>query len=96
MIATGSLCAIHGSTIGDSENSAIVILIVDASSVKCGNLAGAILIADGNSTAGGILIAGVGSGRIGAAILTAARRIGDVAMVAAKAVGVEEGKSKVD
>src|ERR1051325_8401146 len=61
-IATGSLCAIHGSTIGDSENSAIVILIVDASSVKCGNLAGAILT--------------VSAGSIMVAILPTAHRIG--------------------
>jgi hypothetical protein len=73
MIATGSFSAIRGSTTmtADSENSTTMILIVDAGSMKRGNFTDAILTVGGNSTEDAILIAGVGSGRIGAAILTA-------------------------
>jgi hypothetical protein len=84
MIATGSFSAMHGSMTGDLENSASMILTVDAGSVKAGNFTIAILIAATELTMDAILTGGVGSGRIGAAILTAARRIGAVAMGKAK------------
>src|ERR1700739_1795342 len=85
MIATGSLPAIRGSMIGDSENSASMILIADAGSVKRENFTDVILTVDGNF------------GRTAAAILTAARRIGAGAISAVKVVtgAAEEGKRKV-
>lgn len=100
MIATGSLCAVRGSMISmtmieDSESSTGVISIVDASSVKRGNFMGTILIVSVGSIMEVILIADAGSERIGAAILTVARRIeaGDIKVT--EVVDVEEGKSKV-
>jgi len=74
-----------------------MILIVVAGSMKRGNFTDAILTVGGNSIADAILIAGVGSERIGAAILTAARRIGAGGMSAAKvaAGSTDEDKSKV-
>lgn len=91
MIATGSLSAMRDSMSGASENSAGMILIVDAGSMKRGNLTDVILIA------GVGLTVGAESGKTGAAILTAAHRIGAVDMSAAKAVGAvaDKGKSKV-
>jgi hypothetical protein len=84
MIVTGSSSAIRGSTTGDLENSTSMILTVDAGSVKGGNFTDAILTVGVGSIVGVILTVGVGSVRIGAAILTAARRIGAVAMGKAK------------
>src|SRR4051812_42575755 len=81
MIATGSLCAVRGSMIsmtmtGDLENSTGVISIGDASSVKRENFTVGILTTGGNLAVDAILIVGVGSERIAAAVLTAAHRIG--------------------
>jgi hypothetical protein len=109
MIATGFLSAMSGSTIGDSENSTNMILIVDAGSMKRGNFTDVILIVGvdlttdviltvgENSTEDAILIAGVGSGRIGAAILTAARRIGaeDIKVTEVVDAITDEDKCKV-
>lgn len=87
----------------DLENSASMILIVDAGSMKLGNFTGAILIVVADLTTDAILTVGVDPERIGAVILTAARRIGAGDMSAAKVVGAakgmggstEEGKSKI-
>jgi hypothetical protein len=100
MIATGSFSAIRGSTIGDSENSTSMILIVDAGSMKRGNFTDVILIAVADLTTDAILTVGVGPERIGAAISTAARRIGAGDMSAAKVVGAitdedEQGRLKM-
>lgn len=104
MIATGSL-----SMTADLENSTSMILIVDAGSVKRGNFTGAILTVGVDSimvvisTAGvglitdEILTTGADSGRIGAAILTAVRRIAAEDIKATEVVGAitDAGKSKV-
>jgi hypothetical protein len=77
-----------------------MILIVDAGSMKRGNFTDVILIAVADLTTDAILTVGVGSERIGAAILTAARRIGAGDMSAAKVVGAitdedEQGRLKM-
>jgi hypothetical protein len=63
MTATGSFSAMHGSMTGDLENSASMILTVDAGSVKSGNFADAILTVGENSTADAILTTYAGSGK---------------------------------
>jgi hypothetical protein len=65
MIATGSFSAMRGSTTmtGDLENSASMILTVDAGSMKRGNFTDATLIVRGNSTADEILTTDAGSGK---------------------------------
>jgi hypothetical protein len=113
MITTGSLSTMSGSTtmIVDSEsmNSASMILIVDADSMKRGNFTDAILImgadlttvtiltGDGNSTEDAILTGDAISGRIGAAILTMARRTATGGMSVAKVVAgsADEDKKQV-
>ena len=100
MIATGSLCAVRGSMISmtmieDSESSTGVISIVDASSVKRGNFTVGILTMGGNLAVDAILIVGVGSERIAAAVLIAAHRIGAGDMSAARVVGAVEDKGRL-
>jgi hypothetical protein len=77
MIATGSFSAMRGSTTmtRDLENSASMILTVDAGSMKAGNFTIAILIAATELTMDAILTGGVGSGKtmIGAGAMGAAR-----------------------
>ena len=84
-IATGSFSAMHGSMTGDLENSASMILTVDAGSVKAGNFMDVILIAGGNSTADEILTTDAGSGKtmIGAGAMGAAK-----VMAGVKVMGV--------
>jgi dihydroorotase-like cyclic amidohydrolase len=65
MIATGSFSAMRGSTttIVDLENSASMILTVDAGSVKAGNFTDVILIAGVGSIVDVILTVDAGSGK---------------------------------
>jgi hypothetical protein len=75
MIATGSFSAMHGSMTGDLENSASMILTVDAGSVKAGNFTIAILTAGVGSIVDVILTVDAGSGKtmIGAGATGAAK-----------------------
>jgi hypothetical protein len=91
MTATGSFSAMHGSMTGDLENSASMILTVDAGSVKSGNFTDATLIVRGNSTADEILTTDAGSGKtmIVAGAMDAAKVMAGVKVMAeVKVMGV--------